>query len=66
VKYRVINGKPIVYSVGVDHKDDGGRPPIVHGESENLAAARWPEPGQAGKPVSDGDWVLYPLPKEDN
>ena len=27
VKYRLVNGKPLIYSVGADHDDDGGRPP---------------------------------------
>jgi hypothetical protein len=65
VKYRLVNGKPIVYSVGVDRKDDGGREPIVKGDPDNLAAARWPNSGWPKTPV-DGDWILYPLPEDDN
>jgi hypothetical protein len=63
VKYRVIDGRPVVYSVGVDRKDDGGRPPIIRGEIDNTAAASWPQPGQTPGKIPDGDWVLFPPPK---
>jgi hypothetical protein len=50
IRYRIIDGRPVVYSVGADRKDDGGRAVPAY------KAAAW-EPSQA---VSDGDWVLYP------
>jgi hypothetical protein len=65
LKYRLANGKPVVYSVGVDRKDDGGREPNVRGQPDNLAAARWPDSGWPNTPV-DGDWILYPLPTDNN
>jgi hypothetical protein len=66
VKYRLVNGKPIVYSVGVDRKDDGGCPP--EGKAMDWpAAACWPEPTD-GEPrkIASGDWILYPMPKSDD
>jgi hypothetical protein len=54
VKYRLINGKPIVYSVGADRIDDGGK--RIAGQHE-LDPARWNvKPADAAR----GDWVLYP------
>jgi hypothetical protein len=53
IRYRVVDGEPVVYSVGADRKDDGGRaanPPQI--------AARW----QTDKPAA-GDWILYPASK---
>jgi hypothetical protein len=51
VRYRLVNGRPLVYSVGVDRKDDEGRVP-----APSLAAAiRESETN----PVQ-GDWLLYP------
>lgn len=54
--YRVIDGRPVVYSVGYDRHDDGGRAAIV-GTSGPVptAAARW----GAGKTTLDGDWIVY-------
>jgi hypothetical protein len=57
VKYKLIDGKPVVYSVGADRIDDGGQPPRVmdprHRASEG---AEWGiDPNSAPR----GDWVLY-------
>ncbi len=55
VRYRLINGRPIVYSVGADRDDDGGRPAIDRQGNPN--PAQWAQP-TSGNP--DGDWILYP------
>jgi hypothetical protein len=60
VKYRVVNGKPLIYSVGDDRKDDGGRIPLrPRKQPDRWAAATW-----NSKESADGDWVLFPLPPE--
>ncbi len=61
VRYRLIAGRPVVYSAGADRDDDGGRPAVDHiGKPEPWAAARW---GVAPPKAPDGDWVLYgPVP----
>ncbi len=58
IRYRLVEGKPVVYSVGVDRDDDGGQPPMKNGEPRNSTAAEW---GKTAK-VVDGDWVLFPQP----
>jgi hypothetical protein len=66
LRYRLVGGKPLVYSVGSNRVDDGGRTPAECGRPSQStlrpnSAARW------GVPVEDavpGDWVLYPLPTE--
>jgi hypothetical protein len=64
VHYRIVDEQPIVYSVGVDRKDDGGRPPkIVGNRSAVNDAAKWNIP--KGQFVPDGDWILYPQTKFD-
>ena len=61
VKYRLIDGRPLVYSVGPDHKDDGGKcladKEIGYGTHpwapNRLAWAA--DPATAPR----GDWILY-------
>jgi hypothetical protein len=57
IKYRLVDGHPLLYSVGDDRQDDGGVPPMKDDGPDYSSAARWPLPGQ---PVTRGDWVLYP------
>ncbi|MEX0777870.1 MAG: hypothetical protein WD042_19385 [Phycisphaeraceae bacterium] len=61
-RYLIIDGKPIVYSVGIDHADDRGRVPTVsHSGKPSPSpwlAATWTPPTDA----IDGDWRLFPLP----
>jgi hypothetical protein len=52
LKYRLLDGKPLVYSVGTDRDDDGGRAP-----QSTYKAAGWEVPDA---PTPDGDWLLYP------
>jgi hypothetical protein len=59
IRYRLVGGKPVVYSVGVDRNDDGGRPPEEDGVVLNARAAEW-NPDRRTTP--DGDWVLFPDP----
>lgn len=55
IRYRFDpDGTPLLYSLGVDRDDDGGRPAVNGGLHEVAAAAEW-----SGPPI-DGDWVLYP------
>ncbi len=63
LKYRVVDGRPILYSIGVDRDDDGGR--LVAGESSIRRAREWRSLDEvcdpnARPPVADGDWVLWP------
>jgi hypothetical protein len=59
VHYCIIDGRPVVYSIGVDHDDDGGKvPPGKDGMPAFDAAALWHQPAASGKPI-DGDWILY-------
>jgi hypothetical protein len=57
IKYHLIDGKPVVYSVGADRIDDGGKPPTNGGTRNWYGGAQWDV-----KPVdaARGDWVLYP------
>jgi hypothetical protein len=62
LRYRLMDGKPLVYSVGVDRDDDGGRLPVNRGgKADPLRAAQW-DPAFTKTPA-DGDWVLYPQPR---
>lgn len=54
VRYRLVDGRPVVYSVAADRVDDVGRPAAGRGPSD---AAVWDvSPARAPR----GDWVLYP------
>jgi hypothetical protein len=59
LRYRLVEGRPVVYSVGADRNDDGGRPP------RNKAGI--PDPDRAmlvshhlDFEPADGDWILWP------
>jgi hypothetical protein len=58
VKYRLLAGKPLVYSVGADRVDDGGKPAMSHWnhKPDPNAAAVWFPDGDTPR----GDWILYP------
>jgi uncharacterized membrane protein len=59
VKYKLIDGKPVVYSVGADRIDDGGRAPDksdLKATFVNTRPASW---GVDPKNVARGDWLLY-------
>jgi len=63
IKYRLVDGQPVLYSIGVDRDDDGGHVP----EHGNWQAQKWQPPSvieelkAAGSPeLPDGDWVLWP------
>ncbi len=67
LKYTLRDGRPLLYSIGADRKDDGGRSP----ETSLLGSeSQWTPPGRyealKDDPVRrrfiDGDWVLYPRP----
>ena len=65
LRFRVINGRPLIYSLGPDRDDDQGR--ALLGDDGELV--RWPEfiplddlkaMNDAKRKAIDGDWVLYP------
>jgi hypothetical protein len=56
--YKLVDGRPLVYSIGADRDDDGGRPAAGSGSSDlsmPYGAAEWDRMAK----VFDGDWVLY-------
>lgn len=59
LKYALIDGHPVVYSVGANRVDDGGHAPVVNGRSASYESRRWSPPSQS-KLYADGDWVLWP------
>jgi hypothetical protein len=67
LKYRVIDGQPVLYSIGVNRIDDGGRLPEPRKPNEksverNQRAREWLPVGTPGLP--DGDWILWPPVEE--
>jgi hypothetical protein len=56
VKLRLVNESPVVYSVGGDRDDDGGRP-ALNKTGLQPAAVSWLDGGE----IFDGDWLLYPV-----
>lgn len=60
VKYKLIDGKPVVYSVGADRIDDGGMPPNAPDAfARETDAAQW---GVDSRRVPRGDWLLFFAP----
>jgi hypothetical protein len=78
LRYRLIEGAPVLYSVGTDRDDDGGRPALWKqaGRPDYDAAAQWisaaeleeEKKDQGSGPhrvaVPDADWILWPVPIE--
>ncbi len=67
LRYVMRDGRPVVYSIGVDGDDDGGRPPE---HPENAIPGSFgkvgPEvPKRPRSPDIDGDWILWPPVKVD-
>jgi hypothetical protein len=58
LKYVLTDSGPILYSVGTDRKDDGGRPPPHPYDAMKVLS-----PGDQSA-AADGDWVLWPRPRE--
>jgi hypothetical protein len=53
----------VVYSVGADRVDDGGKVPMTKGGNRDPeSAANW---GIKPSDAPRGDWVLYPPEPED-
>ncbi|MEM6656177.1 MAG: hypothetical protein AAF596_10260, partial [Planctomycetota bacterium] len=75
--YRITGGKPVVYSLGIDTDDDGGRLPAYMNDAENeslgfsttdryrvgppLTQEELTKPRPNGDIGHDGDWVLWSL-----
>jgi hypothetical protein len=53
-RYRLMESGPLLYSVGADRKDDGGRP-----GADIQKVANW----DAAETTQSGDWILYPTLK---
>jgi len=64
INYRVVDGKPVLYSVGADRDDDGGR--IAYDpdypDSRDRGVIDWTI--DEGEAAVDGDWVLWPMHDE--
>jgi hypothetical protein len=67
IGYTIVNGMPLLYSVGADHDDDGGRAPAP---TENALVpeyrhfAEWASQATKGAALPDGDWILWPPQKD--
>ena len=66
LRYRLVDGRAVLYSIGVDRIDDGGRPC----ESSLGDASAWrpaKDVGQVRKDGRDvGDWILWPPVNEES
>ena len=67
IRYTLVDGNPLLYCVGTDRDDDGGRPPLgPRGPVDPKAAMRWLPPEVLkrhradGRFIPDGDLVLWP------
>jgi hypothetical protein len=62
--YQIVDGRPIVYSVGVDGDDDGGKLAKDSGGEVHPENAEPPTLGFKHKPVpaaeTNGDWIIWP------
>ena len=59
LRYRLVEGAPMLWSVGPDRIDESGV------TSPELVGPRWLMPKRDAFPIPDGDLVLWPLESED-
>ncbi|MFT3785690.1 MAG: hypothetical protein QM770_05925 [Tepidisphaeraceae bacterium] len=61
MRYRLVDGQPVVYSIGADGDDDGGHNPDPNAEGK-VADPRqtWLD----GSSHCDGDWILFPVQRK--
>jgi hypothetical protein len=66
--YKVVDDRPVVYSVGVDQDDDGGRVPRRNGGNPNgdLASPNHFQPHPVVGAEHDGDWVIWSMAASDD
>ena len=63
LRYHASAGRFVLYSIGSDRRDDGGRPPIRVGETAvDDVTAPWPPVRYA--PRTTGDFILFPRPHD--
>jgi hypothetical protein len=78
LRYKLVDGRPRIYSIGNDGVDDGGEAALLPGPEAALnlgaeagaakqaAPRRWLwELGPADEFMFTGDWVLWPLTDDD-
>ncbi len=66
IKYKLVDGKPLLYSVGANRQDDGGT--LINGmppDKANQRAREWIAPKWLPTSTSEqtklrGDWILWP------
>ncbi len=69
IGYALRDGKPVLYSVGVDRDDDGGRAPTkTDADGDQSIVYRWKPLAELERlrrenpeSIPDGDWVLWPV-----
>jgi hypothetical protein len=64
ISYTLVDGKPVVYSVGADRDNDGGRIAYdpEYPDSRDSGVMQWAI--DQGETAVDGDWVLWPIHDE--
>lgn len=65
LKYKLADGKPILYSVGADRQDNGGRLPLGDAVKANRLTSEWCPSNKVKewlkrKFIAEGDWILWP------
>ena len=64
LRYRLVKGRPVLYSLGIDRDDDGGQ----MASEGNEIVDRWtlvPLVESSNVVVPDGDWILWPPAEEE-
>jgi hypothetical protein len=66
--YKIVGDRPVVYSVGVDRDDDGGRVPRKNGGNPDvdLASPNHFQPQPVVGAEHDGDWVIWSMADSDS
>ncbi len=65
IKFVIKNDRPVVYSVGMDRQDDGGRTSTKRDERESASILQdFAPPNTIPSPGESFDWILFPRFRE--
>jgi hypothetical protein len=60
IQYRLVDGRPLLYSFGPDRDDDSGR--SLEYSDANVKFYPPPTANDSNLPIPNGDWILWPAP----
>jgi hypothetical protein len=65
MRFKIVDDRPLIYSVGNDRDDDGGKDLVAKRgmpmPAQTLSRARFIPDPKATEKTPDGDWIVWPI-----